>query len=59
MKKFIVSVSLILAVGLTPVLAGDETGASKKAKESFEKEFVGARFVEWSREGDYLRVLLF
>jgi len=46
-----------LAVGLSPVLAGDETGASKKAKESFEKEFVGARFVEWSREGDYLKVI--
>ncbi len=50
MKKIIVSLSLILAVGLTPVLARDETGAGKKAKESFEKEFVGAVFVEWSRK---------
>ena len=46
-----------MAIGLTPVLATDETGAGKKAKESFEKEFVGARFVEWSREEDYLKVV--
>lgn len=53
MKKILVSVLLMVAVGLTTALAGDETGISKQVKENFEKEFAGARSVVWNNLGDY------
>ena len=42
----------MLAVGLTTVLANDEP-LSDKVKESFNKEFVGAKSVKWNQIGDY------
>jgi hypothetical protein len=52
MKKIFVSLSLMLTVGSTTVLANDEP-VSDKVNESFKKEFVGARLVEWNHVGDY------
>ena len=54
MKKIFVSLSLMLTVGLTTVLANDEP-VSDKVNESFKKEFVGARSVVWNHVGDYQR----
>src|SRR5258706_224116 len=56
MKKIFVSLSLMLTVGLTTVLANDEP-VSDKVKESFKKEFVGARSVTWNHIGDYQMAL--
>ena len=52
MKKIFVSLSLMLVVGLTTVLANDET-VSDKVKESFKKEFVGATSVKWEKQKDF------
>ena len=52
MKKIFVSLSIMLAIGLTTVLANDEP-LSDKVKESFKKEFVGAKSVKWNHIGDY------
>ena len=56
MKKIFVSLSLMLTVGSTTVLANDEP-VSDKVNESFKKEFVGARLVEWNHVGDYQMAL--
>ncbi len=53
MKKILISLLLMLAVGLTTAVAGDETVVSKQVKENFEKEFAGARSVVWNNLGDY------
>ena len=57
MKRIFVSLSLLLAVGLTQVFADDEIRISKTVKESFKKEFAGANKVEWSRVDDHVRAL--
>jgi hypothetical protein len=53
MKRIFVSLSLMLAVGLTTALANDEINVGDKVKESFKKEFAGAEPVKWSDLGDY------
>ena len=53
MKRFIVSLSLMLTVGLTTIFASDETNVSEKVKASFKKEFPGAESVKWNNLGDY------
>src|SRR5215217_5716886 len=58
MKKIFLSLLVMLAIGITPVLATDETNANDKAKESLTKEFVGAEHVEWKDLGEY-RIALF
>ena len=57
MKFFFVSLLFILTIGLTTALA-DDVIISDKVKESFNKEFVGAKSVEWRHIGDY-QVALF
>jgi hypothetical protein len=53
MKRIFVSLSLMLAVGLTTVFANDETDVSDKVKKSFKKEFAGVESVKWKDLGDY------
>jgi len=53
MKRIIVSLSLMLAVGLTTVLANYRTSVNDLVKESFKKEFPGVESVKWSDQGDY------
>ena len=53
MKRIILSLSLMLAVGLTTVLANYNTPVSDLVKESFKKEFPGVESVKWSDQGDY------
>jgi hypothetical protein len=43
----------MLADGLTTVIVNDETDVSGKVKESFKKEFAGAKSVKWNDLGDY------
>jgi hypothetical protein len=49
MKRIFVSLSFMLAVGLTTAFADNETDVSSKVKESFKKEFIEAEFVTWSK----------
>ena len=53
MKKVFVSLSFILAVGLTTAIAGDKTEVNGKITQSFEKEFTGAEFVTWTNVNGY------
>ena len=53
MKRIFVSLSFMLAVGLTTVFANDEINVSDKVKEAFKKEFARAESVKWSDLGDY------
>lgn len=53
MKKFLVSLLLMLAVGFTTAFANDEPGITKQVKKNFEKEFAGATSVKWDNLGDY------
>lgn len=53
MKKIFVSLSLMLALGLTTVLANDKTDVNGKIKESFKREFAGAESVKWDEVEDY------
>jgi hypothetical protein len=55
MKRIFLSLSLMLTVGLTAVLANDETPVSSQVQESFKKEFAGAQFVKWSGVEEYLK----
>jgi hypothetical protein len=57
MKRTLVSLSLMLVIGTTPVLANRETKVDDKAKKSLLKEFVGADLVEWTDLGDYKMAL--
>ena len=53
MKKIFISLSLMVTVGLTTVLANDNFTVNDKIKESFKKEFVGATSVKWKKEKDF------
>jgi|SRR5215217_4472178 len=55
MKKTFVALLVMLAVGVTPVLANDKT--NDKATEALKKEFVGAESVKWTDLGDYKMAL--
>lgn len=53
MKKIIVSVSCMLAIGLTTAFADNKTDVNSKIKQSFKKEFSGAELVTWTKIEDY------
>jgi len=53
MKKILVSLLIMLAVGSQTAFAEDEGGITKAIKENFEREFAGARSVKWNDLGDY------
>jgi hypothetical protein len=56
MKRIFVSLSFMLAVGLTTVFAGDKTDVNSKIKESFKKEFAGAESVKWDEVENYQKL---
>ena len=53
MKRIFVSLSFMLAIGLTTVLAGDKPDVNGRIKESLKKEFAGAESVCWNQVEDY------
>ena len=53
MKKIFVSLSLMVTVGLTTVLANDNFNVNDKIKESFKKEFAGVTSVKWEKQKDF------
>jgi hypothetical protein len=53
MKRIFVSLSFILAVGLTTAFADNKTDVSSKVKESFKKEFTEAELVTWDKVETY------
>src|SRR5215207_4326627 len=57
MKRVFLSMSLLLAVGVTNVQASSAGDPGDKVKASFAKEFAGAQSVEWTLEGDYISAL--
>jgi hypothetical protein len=55
MKKIILSLSLMLAVGVSVAFANAEPVVNEKVKASFQKEFAAARLVTWTEAGDLLK----
>jgi hypothetical protein len=53
MKKIFVSLSLMVALGLTTVHANDNFTVNDKIKESFKKEFAEATSVKWAKDQDF------
>ena len=53
MKRIFVSLSFMLAVGLTTAFADNKTDVSSKIKESFKKEFTEAESVTWDAVETY------
>jgi hypothetical protein len=51
MKRIILSMSLLLTLGATAVIAGQ--GTDPVTEKAFKKEFRGAEHVKWSREDGY------
>jgi hypothetical protein len=53
MKRIFVSLSFMLAVGITTAFADNKTDVSSKVKESFKKEFMEAELVTWDEIETY------
>jgi hypothetical protein len=53
MKKMILSLSVLVAAGLSTVYASDGPDPDQEVLELFKKEFSNAESVSWSRQGDY------
>jgi hypothetical protein len=56
MKKYIVSLSVMLGIITTASFANNDPASEEKAKETFKKEFAGAESVIWKEAGEYYRV---
>lgn len=56
MKNLIVTLAVVLAAGVTPLLANG-TGTDPRAEKKFAQQFAGAQHVKWTSLNDgYLRV---
>ena len=53
MKKYFLSLAVLLTLGATTLFAGTSPGGNPKAVEVFKKQFVNAENVKWSFEGGY------
>jgi len=53
MKRVFVSLSFMLAVGLTTAFADNHTDVNSKIKQSFDKEFTEAKLISWDEAGSY------
>jgi hypothetical protein len=53
MKKFILSLSLLLSAGLSTVFAAAGPNPDEQVLNLFKKEFTAAENVVWSKQGDY------
>jgi hypothetical protein len=54
MKKTIMALSMLLTVGLSAALAGDETNVDPRVLNTFKKEFASAENVTWRSSDNYL-----
>jgi len=55
MKKIILGLSMLMAIGVTSAFATDELKVNEKVLSSFGKDFTFAKNVQWREEGDYLK----
>jgi hypothetical protein len=53
MKRILLSLSFMLAVGLTMAIADNKTDINSKTKLSFKTEFTGVQLVHWDTVGNY------
>src|SRR5215471_18034482 len=56
MKKRILSVAIIFAIGMSSVLANTVDGVNEKVLSSFQREFAEAKDMYWQKGGDFLKV---
>jgi hypothetical protein len=56
MKKRILLVVMVFAIGVSSVLANTVNGVNEKVLSSFQKEFAGAKDVYWQKGNDFLKV---
>jgi hypothetical protein len=56
MKKIILGLSMLMAVGISSAFANDEIKVSDKVLSSFGKDFTYAKNIQWREEGGYLKV---
>ncbi len=55
MKKVILGLSMIMAVGISSAFANDEIKLNEKILTSFGKDFTFAKNVQWREEGGYMK----
>jgi uncharacterized membrane protein YkoI len=56
MKKYILSLSVMLTIAASSSFANSYPSSEEKAKESFKKEFAGAESAIWKEAGEYYKV---
>jgi hypothetical protein len=55
MKKIILGLSMLMAIGITSAFANDDLKVNDRVLTSFGKDFTFAKNVQWREEGDYLK----
>ena len=55
MKKIILDLSMLMAIGVTSAFANEDLKVNDKVLSSFGKDFTFAKNVQWREEGDYLK----
>lgn len=53
MKRVILSLSFLFAIGATVAFAGENPGTDPQVIKSFQREFNGAEDVKWSKDGGF------
>ena len=56
MKKIILSIAAVIAIGVSAFANFESPVANPRAQEVFKKEFAGAEAVTWAEEGGYNKV---
>jgi hypothetical protein len=56
MKKIILGLTMLMAIGVSSAFANDELKVNEKVLSSFGKDFTFAKNVKWSEESGYLKV---
>lgn len=55
MKKLFLSLSLLLTIAVSTVLANDNVSVNEQVQAAFKKEFPGANLIEWNNPGEYYK----
>lgn len=55
MKKLILGLSMMMAIGISSAFANEELKVNEKVLSSFGKDFTLAKNVQWREEGGYLK----
>ena len=55
MKKIILGLSMMMAIGISSAFANEELKVNDKVLSSFGKDFTLAKNVQWREEGGYLK----